>query len=121
MIDVKIPKWKITDPFGRDTIARLCHELKREKCNADGYRVELEETLKAKSETYDKILKKFFELTKQYAELDRRYEMSEEARKSLGEKIRRLRDEIDRINGERAKLRIEYERYKEAHPEGEKT
>ena len=42
MIDVQIPKWKITDPFGRDAIRRLCHELKREKCNADGYRVELE-------------------------------------------------------------------------------
>ena len=109
MIKVEIPKWTPDDPFGRNALKGVCYELKKALCEKDALRVELEETLKCQGRAVDRIS------SSHAKELDRRLQISEEARKSLGDKNRALRDDLDKMTGERAKLRIELERLRELH------
>lgn len=115
MIKVEIPKWTPDDPFGRNALKGVCYELKKALCEKDALRVELEETLKCQGRAVDRISSSLSAEQIHAKELDRRLQISEEARKSLGDKNRALRDDLDKMTGERAKLRIELERLKELH------
>ena len=77
--------------------------------------MELEETLKCQGRAVDRISASLSAEQSHAKELDRRLQISEEARKSLGDKNRALRDDLDKMTCERAKLRIELERLRELH------
>ena len=53
MIKVEVPKWRWDDPFGRNALKSVCYDLKKALCEAEGYKVERDEMLKAKSEACD--------------------------------------------------------------------
>ena len=53
MIKVDVPKWRWDDPFGRNALKSVCYDLKKALCEAEGYKVERDEMLKAKSEACD--------------------------------------------------------------------
>lgn len=53
LIKVDVPKWRWDDPFGRNALKSVCYDLKKALCEAEGYKVERDEMLKAKSEACD--------------------------------------------------------------------
>ena len=53
MIKVEIPRWRWNDPFGRNALRSVCYDLKKALCEAEGYKVERDEMLKARSEACD--------------------------------------------------------------------
>lgn len=113
--EIPLPKWDITDPFGRNSLRRMRYELKRVMCERDSYRVELEEVLKARGAAVDAINATLRDEQQRGIQLQNWYNLSEAARKDLGDKVRDLRAELNACELARAKMRIEFERLKEEH------
>ena len=83
-----------------------------------GYGRDFEQMLREKEllrAEIGKIKEIYDEVLSERDEWEHRYRESEKARKSLGDKNRALRDDLDKMTGERAKLRIELERLRELH------
>ncbi len=111
--EIPLPRWELSDAFGRNALRSMRYELKKALCERDAARVELEETLKCQGRAVDRISMSLTEAQTTAKELDRRLQISEDARKNLGEKLRASRAEIDKHVAERARMRIEIERMKE--------
>ena len=113
--EIPLPRWELSDPFGRAALRSMRYELKKALCERDGYKVEVEKCYKARESAADGLAKA---LTREQAATDeamRLYKASEDARKSQGEKIAAMREEINKLTADRARLRIELERLKEEH------
>lgn len=113
--EIPMPKWEITDPLGRAALRRMRYELKRALCERDGYRVELEETLKARGAAVDAMHATLRDEQQRSIQLETWLKASDDARRSLGDKVRNMREEITKNETERAKLRVELERAKELY------
>lgn len=113
--EIPLPKWEITDPFGRNALRRMRYELKRTMCDRDAYRVELEELLKARGLAVDALNASLRDEQQRGMQLQNWLQLSETARKSLGDKLRAVRTEMSACELEREKLRVELERTKEQH------
>lgn len=90
MIKVEVPKWRWDDPFGRKTMERLCHDLKKALCEAEGYKVERDEMLKARSEACDGLAAHINDALALATTL-------ESMRKQLAEANKKLRDENEML------------------------
>lgn len=113
--DIPLPKWEISDPFGRGALRSMRYEMKKVMCERDGYKAEVEEILKAQKSAVDGLMDT---LRREQATTDdarRRFELAEKARGEIARKNNQLREEIARNETERAKLRLELERLKEDH------
>ena len=119
--EIPMPRWELTDPFGRAAIKSLRFDLKKAMCERDGYRVELEETLKARGAAVDAMAAALANEQARANEITRRFQVSEDARKNLGEKLSKLRDELAEVNAARARLRIDLERLRAERDELKKN
>lgn len=107
--EIPMPRWELSDPFGRAAIKSLRYDLKKALCERDGYRVELEDTLKCQGRAVDRLTKSLSAEQQRSTELDRRLQMSEDARKSLGEKLSAQSERASKLENELAyyKSRLE--------------
>ena len=90
MIKVVIPKWRIDDPFGRNALRSVCYDLKKALCESEGYRVEIEEMLKAKSAACEGLSEHINNAIALATTLD-------EMRKQLAASNKELRAERDKL------------------------
>lgn len=108
--EIPMPRWELSDPFGRAAIKGLRYDLKKALCERDGYRVELEETLNCQGRAVDRLSQSLSAEQARATELDRRLQMSEEARKSLGTKLAAANERASKIENEisyyKAKLEL---------------
>lgn len=117
MIKVEVPKWRWDDPFGRNTIRRVCYDLKKALCDAEGYKVERDEILKAKSEACDglaahindalALARTLDDMRKQLAERNKKLREENEMLSKDNEHLTKRLDELWRDYGE---LKAEHER-----------
>lgn len=113
--EIPLPRWEISDPFGRAALRSMRYELKKALCERDGYKAERDEILKAQKSAVEGLMETLRREQKATDEARRRVDLAEKARGDIARKNNQLRDEIDKLNGERAKLRVEFERLKEEH------
>ena len=117
MIKVEIPKWRIDDPFGRNALRSVCYDLKKALCESEGYRVEIEEMLKAKSAACEGIsehINNVIALAKTLDEMRKRLaannkELREENAK-LWERLLKAEEERDQFKRDYAELEVEHEK-----------
>ena len=103
-IDIPIPRWTISDPFGRAAIRRARWEYKRKAAECAGLRAELDELYSRRDDAIEKLtelLRKEKETSAQYA---RMFRASEEARKSQGAKIQEMLGRVDALTERTEKL-----------------
>lgn len=91
--EVKMPRWEITDPFGRGAIRKARYEFKRKACECEGYRTQLEEIFSERATAVNKLVEELYHEQKVSAELNRRLAVCDDARKNLGDKINALTEE----------------------------
>jgi len=120
--EIPMPRWELTDPFGRNAIKRIRYELKKCLCERDGYKAQVESILTEQGNAVNmlaKALAREQEMTKEY---ERRLRVCDEARKSLGEKNSKVKAENDSLKHDNialradlAKLQYEYDELTEQH------
>lgn len=113
--EIPLPRWELSDPFGRAALRSLRFELKKALCERDGYKEERNEILKAQKGAIEGLMDTIRREQKATDEARSRFDLAEKARGDIARKNNQLRDEIDKLIGERAKLRIELERMKEEY------
>lgn len=117
MIKVDVPKWRWDDPFGRNALKSVCYDLKKALCEAEGYKVERDEMLKARSEACDglaahindalALARTLDDMRKQLAESNKK--LREENAK-LWERLLKAEEERDQFKRDYAELEAEHER-----------
>lgn len=117
MIKVEIPKWRLDDPFGRNALKSVCYDLKKALCEADFYKVERNEMLKARSEACDGLAAHINDALALARTLDDMRKQLAEANKKLREENEMLRKEnehlatrLDELRQDYAELEVEHER-----------
>lgn len=90
LIKVEVPKWRWDDPFGRNALKSVCYDLKKALCEAEGYKAERDEMLKARSEACDGLAEHINDALALAKTLD-------EMRKQLAESNKELRAERDKL------------------------
>lgn len=113
--EIPLPRWELSDPFGRAALRSIRYELKKALCERDGYKAEVEEILKARNSAVEGVMEALRREQQVTDEKQRRFELAEKARGEIARKNNQLRDEIEKLNGERAKLRVELERLREEY------
>lgn len=130
--DVPMPRWEITDPFGRAAIRKARWEYLRKAAQCESYRLDLEDTLNKQGEAVKILSEELRKAREKCDELDRRFRYCDDARKSLGEKVTALRIEngslaaskiiaetLAKLNGELEekldRLKADYKELEEAH------
>ena len=117
MIKVEVPKWRIDDPFGRNALKSVCYDLKKALCENEGYRVEIEEMLKARSEACEGLSAHINNAIELASTLDEMRKQLVAKNKELREENAKLYERLLKAEGERDM----YERdYKELEAEHEK-
>ena len=119
--EIPLPRWELTDPFGRAALRRMRWELKKALCERDGYRVEAEEILRAKANAVDGLMDTLRREQAATDEAKRRFDLAEKARGEIARKNNQLRDELHGNDTTRAQLRVEYEKLREEHEELKKN
>lgn len=118
LIKVEVPKWRWDDPFGRNTIRRVCYDLEKALCDAEGYKVERDEILKAKSEACDglaahindalALARTLDDMRKQLAaanrELRRENEMLHKDNEHLTVRLAELKRDYDELDAEHERV-----------------
>lgn len=117
LIKVDVPKWRWDDPFGRNALKSVCYDLKKALCEAEGYKVERDEMLKARSEACDglaahindalALARTLDDMRKQLAESNKK--LREENAK-LWERLLKAEEERDQFKRDYAELEAEHER-----------
>ena len=113
--EVPLPRWEITDPFGRAALRSMRYDLKKVMCERDGYKVEVEEILKARKNAVDGLMDTLRREQAAHDDTKEKLRLSEEARKLVAGSNSKLREKTDEASAERAKLRIELERLREEY------
>ena len=112
---IPLPRWEISDPFGRAALRSMRYELKKALCERDGYKAERDEILKAKSNAVDGLQETMKRLQENYNEMKQMYWAAEDARKLVARNNQQLREDLHACELARAEIRIELERLKEEH------
>lgn len=113
--EIPLPRWELTDPFGRAALRSMRYELKKALCERDGYREERDEILKAKANAVDGLMDTLKREQDRSSEFRQMYYKSEEVRKLVAQNNRELREDLKCSELARAQLRIELERLREEH------
>lgn len=117
-----LPRWELTDPFGRAALKGLRFELRKALAERDEYRIRCEEILAEQGKAV-KILAHSLETSmREEKELRRRLQVCDEARSSLGDKNRAaasengtLRKEIEKLCAEKKELEEQLAQLREDH------
>lgn len=115
--DIPMPRWELSDPFGRNAIKGFRYDLKRAMCERDSYREQLETVLDGQGKAVQMLANSLAHEQEVSRELDRRLRVCDEARKSLGEKLTRANDSAESMTNRLAKLRVDYDKLKEEYDE----
>ena len=122
MVDVPLPKWELTDPFGRNALKRLRYELKLALSERDEYRTRVEEILAEQGNAVNMMAKALAHEQSAKRELERRLRLCDDARKDLGEKINELIDENNvlkvrdiELRADMAKMQYDYDELSAQH------
>lgn len=117
LIKVEVPKWRWDDPFGRNALKSVCYDLKKALCEAEGYKVERDEMLKARSEACDglaahindalALARTLDDMRKQLVERNKKLREENEMLRKDNEHLTKRLDELWRDYGE---LEAEHER-----------
>ena len=113
--EIPLPRWELSDPFGRAALRSMRYELKKALCERDGYKAERDEILKAKSNAVDGLQVTIKRLQDNYAEMRDLYWGAKKTQKYIAEKNRELREKLADTETARMQLRVELERLKEEH------
>lgn len=112
---IPLPRWDITDPFGRAALRSMRYELKKALCERDGYKAERDEILKAKSNAVDGLQQTVLHLQNNYVEMREMFYGAKKMQKAIADKNRELREKLADTETARMLLRVELERLKEEH------
>lgn len=112
---IPLPRWEISDPFGRAALRSMRYELKKALCERDGYKAERDEILKAKSNAVDGLQQTILHLQNNYAEMREMFYGAKKMQKAIADKNRELREKLADTETARMLLRVELERLKEEH------
>ena len=120
--EIPMPRWELTDPFGRNAIKSIRYELKKCLCERDGYKAQVESILTEQGDAVNMLAKALAREQEMTREYERRLRVCDEARKSIGEKNSKLKAEIDELKNvnvalraDLAKLQYDYEELTEHH------
>ena len=108
MIKVEVPKWRWDDPFGRNALKSVCYDLKKALCEADGYKVERDEMLKARSEACDGLAAHINDALALARTLDDMRKQLVESNKKLREENEMLRKDNEHLTKRLDELRRDY-------------
>jgi len=115
--DIPMPRWELSDPFGRNAIKSIRYDLKRVLCERDSYREQLETVMDGQGKAVQMLANSLAHEQEVSRELDRRLRVCDDARKSLGEKLTRANDSVESMTNRLAKLRVDYDKLKEEYDE----
>lgn len=113
--EIPLPRWEITDFFGRAALRSMRYELKKALCERDGYKAERDEILKAKSNAVDGLQETIKHLQNYNDEMREMFYGAKKMQKAIADKNRELREKLHDCEIARAELRVELERLKEEH------
>ena len=113
--EIPLPRWELSDPFGRAALRSLRFDLKRVMCERDAYRVEVEEILKARNSAVEGVMEALRREQAAHDETREKLKLAEEARRFVAGNNRRLSESVSEHVTERAKMRIELERLREEY------
>ena len=113
--EIPLPRWELTDPFGRAALRSMRYELKKTLCERDGYKVEVEEILKARNSAVEGIMEALRREQAAHDETREKLKLAEEARKFIAGNNRKLSESVSEHVTERARLRVELERLREEY------
>lgn len=112
---IPLPRWELSDPFGRAALRSMRYELKKAICERDGYKAERDEILKAKSNAVDGLQQTILHLQNNYTEMREMFYGAKKMQKAIADKNRELREKLADTETARMLLRVELERLKEEH------
>lgn len=119
---VLMPRWEISDPFGRGAIRKARWEYTQVRHERDALKNELESLYGERGKAVNMLIDALYKEQQRSEELTRRLGVCDEARKSLGEKLTKVTEERDdlvrRLQKEHdlyTELRVEYERLEGNH------
>lgn len=113
--EIPLPRWELSDPFGRAALRSLRYELKKALCERDGYKAEVEEILKARNSAVEGVMEALRREQVAHDATKEKLKLAEDARKFIAQNNRKLTENVAEHVAERAKMRIELERLKEEH------
>ena len=94
-----MPRWELSDPFGRGEIRRLSYELRVKSAQLSGMRIELEECYHDRAAVVNKLVEEIQMQRADIEELKRRIKLCDQARKNLGDKLRSAVAKIAELEG----------------------
>ena len=112
-----MPKWEISDPFGRGAIRKARYEYLRKAAQCEAYRAQLEDVFCEQRNAVTLLASELAHEQDVTAEQARRLKVSEDARKSLGDKLRIANATIDELTHRLAELSAKYDKLESEHEE----
>lgn len=112
-----LPRWELSDPFGRNALKGMRYELKRALCDRDSYKARLECVLTEQGNAVNMMANALAHEQALTQELDRRLRVCDEARKSLGEKNNAILSENTALKAKNAELAEELARLRYEYAE----
>ena len=91
--EVLMPRWELSDPFGRGAIRKARWEYAQMKRERDALKNELEAIYDERGKAVNMLVESLHHEQSVSAELKRRLEVCDDARKSLGEKLNKAVEE----------------------------
>lgn len=113
--EIPVPRWELSDPFGRAALRSIRYELKKALCERDGYKAEVEEILKARNSAVEGVMEALRREQAAHDATKEKLKLAEDARKFIAQNNRKLTETVAEHVAERAKMRIELERLKEEY------
>ena len=108
--EIKMPKWELSDPFGRGAIRKARWEYREIKRERDALKNELEAIYDERGKAVNMLVEALHHEQRVTEELNRRLAVCDEARKSLGEKLNAATAEKEDLT---RRLQREHELYAE--------
>lgn len=106
--NVAMPRWELSDPFGRGAIRKARWEYTQVRHERDALKNELEALYGERGKAVNMLIDALYKEQQRSDELTRRLGVCDEARKSLGEKINSLDKANGKLSTELANLEDEY-------------
>lgn len=91
--EVTMPKWELSDPFGRGAIRKARWEYTQMKRERDALKNELEAVFDERGKAVNMLVEALHHEQSVTVELNRRLAVCDEARKSLGDKLNKAVEE----------------------------
>lgn len=108
--EVMMPRWEVSDPFGRGAIRKARWEYTQMKRERDALKNQLEAVYDERGKAVNMLVEALHHEQAVSAELKRRLEVCDDARKSLGDKLNKATEECADL---RRRLQHEHDLYME--------